>query len=256
MKLWHCYNTRSLRVLWTLEELRALEELRTLEELRSIEEHQTPEGLKASEAPQPSEKAADLTASKLDYELEILPFPPRVFRKEYLEINPLGTVPYFVDGETRMTESSAICHYLAEKYGNHAFGLPAKHPEYGQYLNWLYQSDATLAFPQTLVLRYGQLETADRRQPQVAEDYTKWFLARLRHLDQHLSDLQTKGQEYLCGNRFTVADIAVGYSLHLGQCIGLSDGYSPLISAYLSRLQSRPAFQRAQSIGKEMDAFG
>ena len=46
------------------------------------------------------------------YELEDLPFPPRVFRKEYLGVNPLGTVPYFVDGETRMTESVAICHYL------------------------------------------------------------------------------------------------------------------------------------------------
>ena len=42
----------------------------------------------------------------LDYELELLPFPPRVFKKAYLAINPLGTIPFFVDGDATMTESS------------------------------------------------------------------------------------------------------------------------------------------------------
>ncbi len=51
-----------------------------------------------------------------DYELEMLPFPPRVFQKGYLGVNPLGTVPFFQDGDVTMTESSGICHYLVEKY--------------------------------------------------------------------------------------------------------------------------------------------
>ena len=45
----------------------------------------------------------------LEYELEILTFPPRIFNKQYLEVNNLGTVPFLQDGETQMTESSAIC---------------------------------------------------------------------------------------------------------------------------------------------------
>ena len=40
----------------------------------------------------------------LAYELKMLPFPPRVFAKEYLALNPLGTIPFMIDGETRMTE--------------------------------------------------------------------------------------------------------------------------------------------------------
>ena len=40
----------------------------------------------------------------LDYELEILPFPPRIFQREYLEENALGTVPFFRDGDVTMTE--------------------------------------------------------------------------------------------------------------------------------------------------------
>ena len=53
----------------------------------------------------------------LTYELKMLPFPPRVLAKDYLALNPLGTIPFMKDGETRMTESSGICHYLATKYG-------------------------------------------------------------------------------------------------------------------------------------------
>ena len=117
----------------------------------------------------------------LDYELEVLPFPPRVFKKDYLSINPLGTIPYLVDGDTHMTESSGICLYLVERFQRYELGLKADHPEYGDYLNWLFHSDATLTFPQTIYFRYDRLEPPERRNPQAAEDYRKWYLARLRH---------------------------------------------------------------------------
>ena len=80
----------------------------------------------------------------LEYDLEVLPFPPRVFQREYLDVNSLGTVPYFVDGDVHMTESSAICQYLVDRYQQYDFGLPTDHPEYGAYLNWLHHADATL----------------------------------------------------------------------------------------------------------------
>ena len=51
----------------------------------------------------------------LSYDLKMLPFPPRVLSRPYLEINPLGTVPMLSDGAMRMTESAAICHYLAAR---------------------------------------------------------------------------------------------------------------------------------------------
>jgi glutathione S-transferase len=37
----------------------------------------------------------------LPYDLKMLPFPPRVFAKEYLALNPLGTIPLMIDGETK-----------------------------------------------------------------------------------------------------------------------------------------------------------
>ena len=44
----------------------------------------------------------------LDYDLVLLPFPPRVHDRTYLDINPLGTIPFLIDGETVMSESAAI----------------------------------------------------------------------------------------------------------------------------------------------------
>ena len=90
----------------------------------------------------------------LPYELKMLPFPPRALAKEYLGLNPLGTIPFMIDGDTRMTESSAIGHYLATRYGPTPLAVAPDEPEYGAFLNWLYFGEATLTFPQTLVLRW------------------------------------------------------------------------------------------------------
>ena len=142
-----------------------------------------------------------------------------------------------------MTESTGICHYLVERYQQNQFGVTVDHPEYGDYLNWLYHSDATLTFPQTLYLRYTLLEPEERRQPQVAEDYRKWYLARLRLLDQHIEE-----REFLCDERFTIADIAVGYALFLGELQGFAIDYTPQVIDYLNRLKNRPAFIKAVSL--------
>lgn len=179
----------------------------------------------------------------IEYEVEILPFPPRVHQKEFLGTNVLGTVPYFVDGDTNMTESSGICHYLVDRFEKHDFALQPGHPEYGDFLNWLYHSDATLTFPVTLVFRYSSLEPEDRRQPQVADDYSKWFIARLRRLDAHIAE-----REFLVGDKFTIADIAVGYALYFGRNQKLDQHYTPQVTAYLNRLVERPAFQRASVV--------
>jgi glutathione S-transferase len=176
----------------------------------------------------------------LPYELKMLPFPPRVLAKEYLALNPLGTIPYLIDGETRMTESSAICHYLGTKYGPTPLIVGLDEATYGAFLNWMYFSDATLTFPQTLVLRYSQLESEERRNPQVANDYAKWFFGRLRAVEA-----ATASAEMLCAGRFTAADIVIGYALRLADDIGLAKDFGPNVAAYWARLQQRDGFRRA-----------
>jgi glutathione S-transferase len=176
----------------------------------------------------------------LPYELKMLPFPPRVFAKEYLALNPLGTIPYLIDGEIRMTESSAICHYLGAKYGPTPLIVGLDEAAYGAFLNWMYFSDATLTSPQTLVLRYSQLEPEERRNPQVATDYAKWFFGRLRAVEAATAKAET-----LVAGRFTAADIVIGYALRLAENIGLARDFGPNVAAYWARLRERDGFRRA-----------
>jgi glutathione S-transferase len=179
----------------------------------------------------------------IEYQLHVLPFPPRFQQPDYLDVNPLGTVPFMLDGDTEMTESTGICHYLVEKYHRKDFSVQPEDPCYGDYLNWLYHSDATLTFPQSVFFRYAILEPEERRQPKVAEDYRKWYLARLLRLNEHLD-----GREFLCCDRFTIADIAIAYALYLGEKIGINKDYEPQTQEYLDRMKDRPAFIRASSL--------
>lgn len=174
------------------------------------------------------------------YELVMLPFPPRVSARSYLDINPLGTVPLMIDGRTRMTESAAICQYLCALSAPTPLQVEPAEEDYGAYLNYLHFGEATLTFPQTLVLRYSRFEPEHRRQPTVAEDYGKWFLARLRTLEPVLAE-----QAHLCAGRFTAADVSVGYALMLAQHLGLASRFTPAVKAYWERLQRRDAYLRA-----------
>jgi glutathione S-transferase len=176
----------------------------------------------------------------LPYELKMLPFPPRVLAKEYLGLNPLGTIPLLVDGDTRMTESAAIAQYLVTRYAPTPLVVGTEEPDFGAFLNWLHFGEATLTFPQTLVLRYTQLEPEERRNPQVAADYSKWFFGRLRGLEAAVANSDT-----VCAGRFTAADISVGYALLLARDIGLSEKFTPGVAAYWQRLQARDGFRRA-----------
>jgi glutathione S-transferase len=195
MKIYATENSRSVRPLWTAEEM------------------------------------------GLDYELEMLPFPPRVLQKEYLNVNMLGTVPYLEDGDIKMTESVAMCQYMVEKYGPSNLRVSPDEKDYPNYLNWLFHSDATLTFPQTVVLRYKLME------PGVAdgaiEGYSRWFVSRLKLLETSL-----EGKEYLCSDRFTIADICVSYAIHLAVSLGIHQALKPNIKRWTENLFSRKAFQK------------
>jgi len=175
----------------------------------------------------------------LAYTLKLMPFPPRLGQEGYLALNPLGTVPTFTDAGTMMTESSAICHYLVTRYGPSSLAVSPDEPGYAAYLNFLFMGEATLTFPQTIVLRYGRFEPEERRLPQAAEDYGIWFASRLRAAATLL------GPEYAAADRFTAADISVGYAIKLAQAIGLGDRVPDAVQAYWARLCQRPALQRA-----------
>lgn len=177
----------------------------------------------------------------LDYQLEMMPFPPRFLQKEYLDTNMLGTVPYLIDGDIKMTESVAICQYLAEKYGPTDLKVNPDEDDFPAYLNWMAHSDATLTFPQTVYLRYAfqEIGVADN----AAEGYKRWFVARLKLLEKTLEE-----KEYLCSNRLTLADICVGYAIYLAKCLNIEKAFKPNIVRWTNMLFEREAFKKAISL--------
>jgi len=217
MKLWHCVDARSMRCLWAIEELKLL-------------------------------------GKTVDFELVTLPFPPRVYHKQFLKKNIVGTIPLLEDRGQKLTESNAISQYICDKYGPTSLTVKSNEAFYGEYLNWLHHGEATLTFPQTVVLRYTLQEPG--RADTAAVDYARWFGARQRLLNTALGD----GRRYLVGNRFTIADISVAYALYLGTTLKidgqvLSSRYKPKVKEYMDRMLQRPGYLNAresQEISKDL----
>ena len=174
----------------------------------------------------------------VSYESEMMPFPPRFLHKEYMDVNILGTIPYLIDGEVEMTESVAMCQYLVDLYGPTDLKVAIDEPDYHHYLNWLAHSDATLTFPQTVVLRYTfqEVGVADK----AAEGYRRWFVARLKLLEKSLDS-----REYLRSNRFTIADICVSYAIYLAKILEIEEAFKPNIKRWTDMLFERDGFKRA-----------
>ena len=107
--------------------------------------------------------------------------------------------------------------------------------------DWLAHSDATLTFPQTVVLRYTfqEVGVADK----AAEGYRRWFVARLKLLEKTL-----ESREYLCSDRFTIADICVSYAIYLAKTLQIEEAFKPNIKRWTDMLFERDGFKRAVSI--------
>jgi len=198
--LYHAPNARSLRVLWTLEELGAKADVKTL------------------------------------------PFPPREKQPDYLKVNPTGAIPAMVDGDRVMTESLAICEYLAAKHGSSLLVAPGE-PERVPFLEWLWYGESTLMTPLSRLGRIAGLPVKGEAIDVVLADARESLQVRLKSLEQRL-----EGRDFLVAGRLTLADVSVGYPLHLIAVFGVDVPLGTRTAAYRERLRTRPAFVRAAAI--------
>lgn len=177
----------------------------------------------------------------LPYQLEHVASPARK-QPGYLDLNPLGTVPTFFDGDLRMTESTAVPLYLATRYGPSDLAVaPDEGDAYGEFLNFNTYGEATLTFPQTIYIRYT-LQEPEKGLGAAAKDYKYWFIARLRLLESVIDE-----REFVCAERFTVADISVSYACKLAEYLGYGDEMPEVVKNYWSRMKNRDGYQRAMA---------
>jgi len=174
----------------------------------------------------------------LDYEVVKTSLPPT--DPVFLEANPTATLPLFIDGDVRLTESIAILQYLAERHGPTELSVKGSEPGFADYLQFLEVGEATLATPLTAAVRTRFMAPDDQKANWTVENCKAVFLDRLR-----LVTSQLQAHAYMAADRFTAADISVGYALGFGEGLRLDAGYEPALAEYWKRLQARPAYQRA-----------
>ncbi len=170
------------------------------------------------------------------YDTKWLPYGPEGHKgPEYLAINPMGKFPAIVHDGKVVTECAAICMYLADVFPQ--AGLAPKADEKADYYRWT-------------LFAAGPIEHA------VTAKSMGWSAPQERestigygNVDQTLAvlDGMLGERQFVCGHRFTAADVYVGSHVIWGTMFGTIDK-TPALEAYAARMQAREAQQRANAI--------
>jgi glutathione S-transferase len=175
-------------------------------------------------------------------EIKSMPYPPRKHAPDYFAVNPTGMVPLLIDGEVRLSESMAICDYLAAKHGSPLI-VSTNDPERPQFLQWLWYGESTLMTPLSRLNIVRQVERKGPEVEAVIAGARDQVAERLKMLEQRL-----EGRDFLVAGRLTLADVSVSYPLHLVCMLGVDNLLGPRSVAYRERLRARPAHQRAIAV--------
>jgi glutathione S-transferase len=152
---------------------------------------------------------------------------------DYLKVNPAGKLPALVDGNLVLTESMVIAIYLAEKYAEKGF-IPSGPVERAEFNRWILFTATELEQPLWRIARNTSLYPEDQRQPSDVARAAADFRPMAEVLQDHLD-----GRDYVAGDRVTVADFTLAYTLDWANEAGLL-GEFPGLHAYMERMYRRP----------------
>jgi glutathione S-transferase len=170
------------------------------------------------------------------YDTEIMDYASTMKDEAYRAINPMMKVPAIVHRGKVVTEAAAICAYLADAFPE--AGLGPREEERADYYRWLFFA----AGPLEQAVTNKAMGFAPTAQQGRMAGYGNYDLA-VQTLAGHLA-----GRDYVCGPRFTAADVYVGSAVLWGVQFGTMPKLDSFV-AYGDRLSAREAYQR----GKEED---
>jgi glutathione S-transferase len=159
---------------------------------------------------------------------------------DYTAINPNGRVPTVVDGDSTISESTAIAQYLAAKYAPGLAPGP-KAQNFAEYLQWLHYAEGMIMPPINNYVVETILLPPERRNEEIAMRALKLLNRTLVAVEQHMD-----GRDFLAGN-FTIADTITGHAVIMSRRLGAEFAELPNLSSYADRLEGRPAFQAAET---------
>jgi glutathione S-transferase len=169
------------------------------------------------------------------YDTELLDFASTMKDDAYRAINPMMKVPAIVHRGRLVTEGAAIIAYLADVFPD--VGLGPRGEEKADYYRWLFFAAGPIE--QAVTNKAGGFEPTPEKGRMFG--YGSFDLA-VNTLADHLAK-----QAYVCGDRFTAADVYVGSQVLWGTQFGTMPSLPPFL-AYGERLSARDAYQRGKDI--------
>lgn len=174
-----------------------------------------------------------LEEAGIDYEPVLIDIRNRDTARdpEFAKASPMHKVPAISDGKVQMSESAAICLYIADRYPQAGLAPAIDDPLRGRYLYWTLFAPAVIE--PSMVEKFGNYKTN--------RGVHGWgdFDAMIEVLETGLT-----AKTWLLGERFSAADIMVGSSaVFMRQFDVLPD--SKLLNDYADRCLERPAYRRA-----------
>lgn len=177
-----------------------------------------------------------LEEAGVDYEVETVDIraADRQDSGEFRTASPMGKVPALVDGDVSMSESAAICLYVADRYSAGTLAPAPDDSDRGKFLYWLMFTPA--------VVEPAMSEKFNNIEPNPGRSGWGSFDLMVQTLEQGLT-----GNDWLVGNAFSAADVMVGSSVVFMRMFDMLPD-SPVLGEYADRCLERPAYQRALAL--------
>lgn len=169
------------------------------------------------------------------YQTEIVDYGPAMKTPDYLAINPMGKVPAIKHGETVVTETAAICAYLADAFPK--AGLAPAPADRGAYYRWLFFA----AGPIEAAVTNQSLGTVPPAEKESMVGYGSYATV------VDVLETMLPKQGYLAGDRFSAADVYVGSQLGWGLQFGTIEP-RPAFESYVALVQDREAYRQAMAL--------
>jgi glutathione S-transferase len=174
------------------------------------------------------------------YETDVVPYD-EMKSERYLAVNPMGKVPAIKHRGHVVTECAAICAYLADVFPQADLG--PRDDDKADYYRWLFYAAGPVE--QAFTNHFAGFQVTPERERMFGYGNYDRVVAVL---DELLSL-----RDYVCGDRFTAADVYVGSQIMFPMQFGMLPERDSFIR-YRDRLQARDAYKRATEIDEKVIA--
>jgi glutathione S-transferase len=171
------------------------------------------------------------------YRTEILSYETGLKSPEYLAINPMGKVPALVHGGVVVTETAAICAYLADAFPAAGLAPPPGDPLRGPYYRWMFYAAGPV--DSAVANQVLKVTVPPERERMMGYGTFKTVMDVLEAL--------VTDRTYLVGDSFSAVDVYLGAQIGWGLSFGTMEK-RPAFERYWAGVSARPAYQRASDL--------